>query len=136
MPEVSGLLSQASSCLRGLKCPARHRMEVLKTCAGWEMPRVFRLFIVLPCFDHRSASICLNRVHIWCPLGSAPERGGDYRKEWLEIMGKRGFLISNRRGSGPEHSWSGWGLAHQPQQSSRWCTEAAVWPLGAAQAAG
>ena len=34
--------------------------------------------------------------------GGAPEGCGDYWKEWLEIMGKRGCLSSNRRGSGPE----------------------------------
>ena len=34
--------------------------------------------------------------------GGVPEGCGDYWKEWLEIMGKRGCLSSNRRGSGPE----------------------------------
>ena len=43
----SVLSSQASSCLRGLKCSARPRMEVLQMCAGWEIPHVFSLFIAL-----------------------------------------------------------------------------------------
>ena len=34
--------------------------------------------------------------------GGTPEGCGDYWKEWLEIMGKRGCLSSNRRVSGPE----------------------------------
>ena len=53
----------------GLKYSARLRMEVLKMHAGREIPHVFRLFIALQCSDHRAASICLNRVHIWGPLG-------------------------------------------------------------------
>lgn len=52
-----------------LKYSARLRMEVLKMHAGREIPHVFRLFIALQCSDHRAASICLNRVHIWGPLG-------------------------------------------------------------------
>ena len=89
-------------------------MEALKTCAGWEIPHVFSLFIALKCSDHRATSICLNRVHVWGPLGTHLKGVGIMGKEWLEIMGKRGCLSSRRRGSGPEQSRSGWGLAWQP----------------------
>ena len=105
---------QGSSYLKGLKCSARPRMEVLQMCAGWEIPHVFSLFIALQCSDHRATSICLNRVHVWGLLGADLEGFGDYGKEWLKSMGKRGCLSSSRRGSGPERSRLGWGLAWQP----------------------
>ena len=87
---------------------------MLKKCAGWEIPRFCMFFIAMWCSDHRATSICLNRVHVWGPLGTHLKGVGIMGKEWLEIMGKRGCLSSSRRGSGPEWSRSGWGLACQP----------------------
>ena len=82
-------------------------------CAGWELPHVFRLFIALQCSDHRAASYLSEWGAYLGSSGGTPEKGGDYGKEWLEIMGKRGCLIS-RRVYGPEKSGSGWGLVRQP----------------------
>ena len=63
-------------------------MEALKTCAGWEIPHVFSLFIALKCSDHRATSICLNRVHDWGPLGAHLKGVG--------ITGKNGWRLWER----------------------------------------
>ena len=64
-------------------------MEALKTCAGQEIPRVFRLLIAVQCSDHRATSICLNRVHVWGPLGVYLKGVG--------IMGKNGWRLWETR---------------------------------------
>ena len=63
-------------------------MEALKKCAGREIPRVFRLLIAMQCSDHRAASICLNRLHIWGPLGAHLKAVG--------ITGKNGWRLWER----------------------------------------
>ena len=57
-------------------------------CAGWEIPHVFRFFIGVQYSDQRATSICLNRVHIWGPLG--------VHLKGVGITGKNGWRFWER----------------------------------------
>ena len=61
---------------------------MLKKCAGWEIPRFCMFFIAMWCSDHRATSICLNRVHVWGPLG--------VHLKGVGITGKNGWRLWER----------------------------------------